>query len=250
MASFAVIIAAAGRSSRFGSQSPHQKKVFRELKGRAIWLRATEAFLNREDVGQILVVVSGDDREWFTQKFNANLAFMNLDIVEGGAERAHSVENALQQLKDDIDHVAIHDAARPLIVKEWIDRIFEAARDHGAAVPAIPISSTVKRVASSAIQETVPRAGLHAAQTPQAFRRELLLEAYAKRGDQNSTDDAQLVEQLGHAVQVVEGSPLNIKITSQDDFRMAGVLLDMLPKEKGLDSLHPFAHDLPKTLFD
>lgn len=243
MPAFAVILAAAGRSSRFGSTAPRDRKVFRELKGRAVWLRSAEAFVNREDVQQVLVVVSPEDEGWFRERFQPNLAFLEIDVVAGGAERADSVQNALSHVRPDIDFVAVHDAARPLIVTSWIDAIFEEAERSGAAISAVPVASTLKRVIDGNITETVSRAGLHAAQTPQVFRRELLLEAYASRGESNSTDDAQLVEQLGHAVTVVPGSPLNIKITTQDDLQMAGALLDVLPKEKQLDALHPFAND-------
>jgi 2-C-methyl-D-erythritol 4-phosphate cytidylyltransferase len=243
MSAFAVILAAAGRSSRFGSTAPRDRKVFRELKGRAVWLRSAEAFVNREDVKQMLVVVSLEDEDWFREKFQPNLAFMEIDVVAGGAERADSVQNALACVRDDIDFVAVHDAARPLIVTKWIDAIFAEAERSGAAIPAIPISSTLKRVSGGNVEETVPRSNLHAAQTPQVFRRDLLLQAYAQRGELTATDDAQLVEQLGHPVAVVTGSPLNIKITTQDDLQMATALLDVLPKDKDLKALHPFAND-------
>lgn len=243
MPKFAVILAAAGRSSRFGSTAPREKKVFRELKGRAVWLRSAEAFLNREDVAQILVVVSPDDVDWFKEKYQPNLAFTEIEVVEGGAERADSVKNALDRTNPDIDYVAVHDAARPLIVSKWIDAVFNAAIETGAAIPGLPISSTLKRVDSGRVIETVPRTGLFAAQTPQVVQRDLLLRAYAERGDLNATDEAGLVENIGEAVAVVDGSPLNIKITSQEDLRVAEKLLDALPQEKALDALHPFADD-------
>lgn len=243
MSKFAVIIAAAGRSSRFGSQSPREKKVFRELQGRPVWLRSVEAFVDRPDVAQTIVIVSPDDLEWFKEKYAPNLGFRDLDIVAGGAERADSVMNALARVQSDIDFVAIHDAARPLIVKQWIDDIFQAAEKHGAAIPATPVSSTLKRVNGGSIVETVPRDKLFAAQTPQVFRRELILEAYARRGDFEATDEASLVERLGHAVHVVTGSPMNIKITTQEDLKIAGVLLGILPREKGLDAIAPSKND-------
>ena len=159
MSKFAVIVAAAGRSSRFGSQTPREKKVFRELKGRPVWLRSVEAFADRPDVFQTIVVVSPEDLEWFREKYAPNLGFRDLDIVEGGAERADSVLNALAKVQSDIDFVAIHDAARPLIVKQWIDDIFQAAIKHGAAIPATPVSSTLKKVDRKSITETVSREG-------------------------------------------------------------------------------------------
>jgi 2-C-methyl-D-erythritol 4-phosphate cytidylyltransferase len=242
MQKFAVILPAAGQSTRFGKDA-RRKKPFVELKGRPVWVRAAEVFLNRDDVVQSLIVIAKDDVEFFKEKFQANLAFMAIEIVEGGAERADSVRNALARVKADVDFVAVHDAARPLIVKKWVDTVFAAAEKSGAAIPAIPISSTVKRVESGRIVETVSRKGLWAAQTPQVFARKLLMDAYAKWDGGEATDEAQLVERLGHAVTIVEGSPLNIKITSQEDFRMAEALQGALPKEQPLGTLHPFADD-------
>ncbi|MBS0204427.1 MAG: 2-C-methyl-D-erythritol 4-phosphate cytidylyltransferase [Planctomycetes bacterium] len=243
MPTFAVILPAAGKSSRFATQQS-KKKVFVELKGRPVWVRTAELFANRDDVVQTILVLSPDDIEWFKEKFRPNLAFMNVEIVAGGAERADSVMNALARVRADVDFVAVHDAARPLIVKDWINRVFRAAQNHDAALLATPVTSTLKRVDSrNQVQETVPRANLWAAQTPQVFRRQLLMDAYSRRGNLQPTDEAQLVEQFGHPVHVVEGSPLNIKITSQDDFRMAEFLLEALPKEKLLGFLHPFADE-------
>src|SRR5262245_9707893 len=224
MPNFAVILPAAGKSSRFQMQK--RKKTFVDLKGRAVWLRAAELFVNRDDVVQTLVVISREDRDWFKEKFAPNLAFMNVDIVAGGSERADSVRNALARVKPEADFVAVHDAARPLLVAEWIDRVFRAAEKSGAAILAAPVTSTLKRVRQDGtIEATVSRAGLWAAQTPQVFRRQLLLDAYAKQGDLQPTDEAQLVEQLGTPVTVVEGSALNIKITTSDDFRLAEAAL-------------------------
>lgn len=243
MSKFAVILPAAGKSSRFATQQS-KKKVFIELKGRPVWVRTAEAFVNRDDVVQTILVVSPDDMDWFKEKFRPNLAFMDIEIVAGGAERGDSVKNALARVRADVDFIAVHDAARPLIVKEWISRVFQAAETHGAALLATPVTSTLKRVGrGDRIEETVSRAHLWAAQTPQVFRRQLLLDAYARQGELQPTDEAQLIEQFGHPVHVVEGSPLNIKITSQDDFRMAEFLLDALPKEKLPGFLHPFADE-------
>ena len=245
MAKFAVILAAAGRSSRFrssslfGTQSPREKKPFRELKGRAVWLRAAEVFQSRDDVEQTLLVLAPVDMEWFREKFQPNLAFMKLDLVAGGEQRADSVQNALDQVNDNIDFVAVHDAARPLITTSWVNEVFDAAQQSGAALPAVPIASTVKRVESGVIEETVPRSGLYAAQTPQVFARDILADAFANRGNFQPTDEAQLVEQTGHPVTIVPGSPLNLKITTQDDLRMAEALLKLLPRENTLDMIGP-----------
>lgn len=241
MPNFAVIVPAAGQSSRFGDS--RRKKPFIELKGRPVWVRAVEMFSNRDDVKQLLIVVSPEDMEFFKEKFRPNLAFMAVEIVAGGKQRADSVKNALARVKADIDFVAVHDAARPLVVKQWIDKVFAAAEQSGAAILASPISSTIKRVENGRIVETVPRDKLWAAQTPQVFRRQLLLDAYARWDGSEATDEANLVERIGHPVTIVEGSPLNMKITTQEDFKMAEALLGALPQEKSLRALHPFADE-------
>lgn len=255
MATFAVILAAAGKSSRFQSKgakilgSGPQKKPFMDLKGRAVWVRSAEIFSNREDVKQLIISVAPDDIDWFKQKFRPNLAFMEIEIVPGGAERADSVQNALARVKSDIDYVAIHDAARPLITDKWVGELFTAAEKHQAVIPAVRVSSTLKRAGKDRqIQETVDRSDLWAAQTPQVFQRQLLLDAYAKRGDFQPTDEAQLVEHLGQPVTIVEGSPMNQKITTAADFRMAEALVNALPKPKGIQALHPFADEEPRGI--
>lgn len=243
MPQFAVILPAAGKSSRFGD--PRGKKPFIDLKGRPVWLRAAEPFLRRDDVVQTLICLAPEDVDWFNEKFRPQLAFTNIELVAGGKERADSVENALKLVRSDVEFVAVHDAARPLIVKAWIDSVFQAAVTHGAAILATPISSTVKRVdREKRIEETVPRDQLWAAQTPQVFERKLLLDAYAKRGAFQPTDEAQLVERVGVRAAVVEGSPFNFKITTADDLKMAEALFDSLPKEKVLKSLHPFSDEM------
>lgn len=248
MPKYAVILPAAGKSTRFKLQK--RKKPFVELQGRAVWLRSAELFVNREDVIQTLIAVSPDDLEWFKEKFEANLAFMNIEVIAGGAERADSVRNALARVRPEADYVAVHDAARPLLVKPWIDSVFEAAAQSGAAILATPIAATLKRVRDDrSIDETVSRAGLWAAQTPQVFRRDWLMEAYAKQGTLQPTDEAQLLEQAGRAVTVVEGSSLNFKITTDSDFQLAEVALNALPKPKLLGALHPFADEEPKGLW-
>lgn len=250
MSTFAVILPAAGRSSRF--RDPHYKKPFAPLAGRSVWLHAAERFLNRADVKQVIVVVSPEDREEFVRKFGANLAIMGVEMCLGGAERADSIQNALAKVRDDIEFVAVHDAARPCIAEKWVDQVFEAAVQTGAAILAVPISATLKRSAGKGgkaaaghplVAETVERAGLWEAQTPQVFRRDLLNKAYAARGGAPSTDDAQLVERLGAPVALVEGSAMNIKITAKEDLRLAEQILKVLPKPKPTGGGNPFADD-------
>jgi len=242
VAKFAVILPAAGKSSRFKDQ--HYKKPFALLGGRAVWLHSAERFLNRDDVVQTVLVIAADDREYFDFKFSSNVAILGITVVVGGAERSDSVENALARVKPEADFVCVHDAARPCLANEWIDKIFGAAERCGAALFAIRVAGTLKRVgADKTIQETVSRQDLWEAQTPQVFRRELLLEAYARREGFQATDDAQLVERLGHPVTIVPGSPINLKIATKEDLRLAEQALKALPKPKLKGPVHPFQDD-------
>ena len=127
MGPFAVILPAAGKSSRFGD--PKQKKIYAELDGRAVWLRAVEPFVNRDDVGQIILAIAAEDRELFERRYRASVAFMNIKVIEGGAERSDTVATALEvrQTRTAI-RIAIHDAARPCLSHELIDAVFAAAR--------------------------------------------------------------------------------------------------------------------------
>lgn len=242
MAQFAVILPAAGKSSRFGD--PKLKKPYAELEGRAVWLRAVEPFINRDDVVQTLVVIDPEDRELFQRRFGPTLAFMNITVLDGGAERADSIEAALARVKPEADFVAVHDAVRPCLIGKWIDKVFAEAEKTGAAILAVPVTATLKQVTpENVIDATLDRKNIWAAQTPQVFRRELLLEAYASRGDTAVTDDAELVESLGHPVSVVEGSALNLKITTQTDLKLARGALKALPQPKVERPAHPFAED-------
>jgi 2-C-methyl-D-erythritol 4-phosphate cytidylyltransferase len=251
MANFAVILPAAGQSRRFREKA--YKKPYAPLGGKAVWLHSAERFMNRPDVKQLLVVIAPEDRELFNQRFGANVAFMGLQLVEGGKERADSIQRALEQVKEGIDFVAVHDAARPCLADPWIDDVFAAAERDGAAILATPVHATLKRVdgqdastkgkGAMRIIETVDRQSLWEAQTPQVFRRELLIEAYAKRGREPATDDAQLVERLGKPVTIVPCSPLNLKITTRDDLKLAEQVIKVLPKPKLEGFQHPFAGD-------
>jgi 2-C-methyl-D-erythritol 4-phosphate cytidylyltransferase len=243
MAKFAVILPAAGRSSRFKDR---EKKPFATLDGRAVWLRTAELFVNRNDVAQCLLVIAADDVEKFRMRYTANIAFMNVKIVPGGRERWESVGNALAELSDEVEFVAVHDAVRPCVTTDLIDSVFAAARTHGAALLASRLTETVKRVDDKLlVRETVDRQGLWLAQTPQVFRRDWLTDAYARRTElgREITDDAQLVEAAGHPVHVVESSPTNVKITTKDDLALAAAILTSRPKPKGDRPFHPFAEE-------
>ncbi len=242
MPKFAVILPAAGQSSRFKHST--YKKPFAPLANRAVWLYSAERFVNRDDVKQVLIVISPEDREDFTSRFGANVAILGIQVVEGGRERADSIERALARVDSSCDLVCVHDAARPCLVDDWIDRVFAAAVKSGAAICALPIAGTIKRVsAGREVVETVPREGLWEAQTPQVFRLDLLREAYARRNGLAATDCAQLVERVGHPVTVVPGSPMNLKIATMEDLRLAEAVQKALPRPRPSGPAHPFAND-------
>src|SRR4029077_15383052 len=162
MAMFAVILPAAGQSSRFKDK---EKKPFAQLDGRAVWLRCAELFITRDDVCQCLIVVATSDQQTFRRRYAANLAFMNVKIVDGGTERFESVANALAVVKPEADFVAIHDAVRPCAPSTTIDAVFAAALQYGAALPGLAVADTLKRVDNQMlVRETVPRIGLWQAQ--------------------------------------------------------------------------------------
>jgi 2-C-methyl-D-erythritol 4-phosphate cytidylyltransferase len=243
MSRFAVILPAAGRSSRFRDKD---KKVFANLDGRAVWLRCAELFITRNDVCQCVVVVAPEDREVFQRRFGANLAFMNIQLADGGRERFESVANALALVKEEAEFVAVHDAARPCLTANLIDGVFAQAAKTGAALLGVPVTDTVKRGdAQNRVQTTLARQGLWLAQTPQVFRRDWLVAAYAARAALKTpvTDDAQLIEAAGHPVHLVAGSTSNIKITTREDLALAEAILKARPKPKAKGPIHPFADD-------
>ncbi len=261
MARFAVILPTAGRSTRFGD--PSRKKTYADLGGRGVWLRASDPFSGRDDVAQIIVAIHPEDRELFDRRYAAEVAFRGITVIEGGAERFDTIALALAAVDPEVDHVAVHDAARPCLTGEQVAAVFAAAVEHGAALLAVPVADTLKRVGpDNRTIETVPRLGLFGAQTPQVFRRALLEEAYAARETLLKsgiaiTDDAQLVEALGHPCTIVLGSAMNLKITTPDDLKLAAAILQSRPKSERSQFLHPFSDhradiptEQPKRTFD
>lgn len=240
-ADIAVIIAAAGKSSRF--RDDHFKKPFIRLDQKAVWLHSAEKFLNRPDVKQVIVVISPEDHEDFMSRFGPNVAILGVDVVHGGKERADSIERGVVKADPAAEFVLLHDAARPCVTDEDIDAVIAAARKHGAAILATPVNATLKSVRNNVVEETVSRENKWLAQTPQVFRRETLIQAFAGRGDAQPTDEAELMEHRGHAVHVVTGSPLNIKITTRRDLKLAQAILKSMPAPKLDAPLHPFADD-------
>jgi len=240
MAKVAVIVPAAGAGKRFGG---NESKVFAKLNESPLFIKTLELFVNRPDVCQTILAIAPDDMEQLKGKYAAHIGLMGIRVVEGGAERYETVQKALAVVSDQADLVAVHDAVRPCVAQEWIDRVFAKAEQTGAAILACPLHGTLKRADKSGrVTETVDRQGLWEAQTPQVFRRQLLIDAYAAidQVPKPITDDAQVVEASGQPVWVVEGDPRNIKITTRGDLALAAALIKSLPKPKVTGPRGPF----------
>jgi len=237
MAKVAVIVPAAGSGKRYGGR---QNKIFERIGGdQPVFLRTLEAFTSRDDVCQTMLVVSEADMPGLKSRFGPNLGFMGVTIVQGGAARSDSVRAALAQLDPAAELVCVHDAVRPCIAQPWIDDVFAEAGKTGAAILAYPVHGTLKKVsAAGVVDETISREDLWEAQTPQVFRTDVLLAAYAS--PKPATDDASLVEAVGHPVSVVMGDPRNIKITTKADLDFAAAVIKTLPKPKDTGFHHPF----------
>ncbi len=231
MPRISVIIAAAGRAERFGGA---ERKTFAKLDGRPVFLRSVEHFITRQDVCQTILAVASDDLDKMKSSYGANLGFMGVKLVEGGTRRCDTVRAGLDVVSDDADLVAVHDASRPCVTADLIDAVFAEAAKTGAAILAAPIVGTIKRVGESmVVEQTEPRAGLFEAQTPQVFRKDVLLDAYAKVDTTRDdiTDDAQIVELSGHPVAIVKSDLTNMKITTKADMALANAILKARPSK-------------------
>jgi 2-C-methyl-D-erythritol 4-phosphate cytidylyltransferase len=240
MPKVAVIIPAAGAGKRFGG---NENKVFAKLNDSPLFIKTLELFVNRSDVCQTILAIAPGDMETLKIKYAAHIGLMGIKVVEGGAERFETVQKALAVVKEEADLVAIHDAVRPCVAQEWLDRVFAKAEQTGAAILACPLRGTLKRTDKAGqIAGTVDRHGVWEAQTPQVFRRQTLIDAYAAidKVPKPITDDAQVVEAAGQPVFVVEGDPRNIKITTRGDLALAAALIKSLPKPKVAGPRGPF----------
>lgn len=217
------VIVAAGLGTRFGSARPKQ---FLEINGRPMIFYTLERFERCAAVDEIILVLSAGEIENF-EKLAAGRSLKKLKkIVAGGRTRAESVFNGLQAVDEQSGTVAVHDGARPLVAPEEIAAALEKANETGAACLVAKVTDTIKRVAGDRILETVDREHLRRALTPQCFKTELLRRAFENADlNESVTDECFLVEKLGVPISFVEGSPLNIKITTPEDFTVAEMLL-------------------------
>lgn len=235
----AAIVAAAGSGSRLGTG---RSKILLDLGGEPLLLRTLRALGASRLIHQIYLAVRSADRLAVQSLLRTSPCPKLRKVVAGGRRRQDSVWQGLKVVPGNVELVLVHDGARPFVSPAIISRCVAAARKMGAAVPAIPIADTVKRGAASSgtrrltcVAETLPRETLWQVQTPQVFRRDLLLAAYrhALRRRLTATDDAALVEAMGHSVALVEGDEVNIKITTPHDLRIARLLVQESHRKGG-----------------
>lgn len=228
MRDLGLVIPAAGVGRRMGSRV---HKPFLDLGGEPILLRTLRCFARLPGMAARVLVLHADDIPWVTRRWGDDLRALGVTaIVAGGARRQDSVENGVAALPPAVRVVLVHDAVRPFVPREVVRRVAEAARRTGASLAALPVVDTVKEVERAGkaslpgrVVRTIPRERIWLAQTPQGFRRDALVEAFAlaRRRHIDATDECVLMERLGVTVEVVEGDPANVKITTPRDLRTA-----------------------------
>ena len=220
------LIPAAGEGNRLKSAV---KKPYVALAQKPILTHTIQRFEQNTAVDEIFVLVNEADFEMCRATVLAPYAFQKVQpLIAGGATRQQSVHNGVRALPADTDFVIVHDGVRPFVTDETIFACLDAAAEWGAAVAAVPVKETIKMAnAEDFIVETPPRERLWTVQTPQVFRKSLLEKAHqiAEEKQLTATDDAALVEHLGHPVKLVNGSYANVKITTPEDLRIANVFL-------------------------
>lgn len=220
------VVAAGGSGSRMGTAMPKQ---FMPLAGVPILLHSLRTLERARSVDAVILVVPASDRQRVLAEVIERYGIKKVrKIVAGGETRQQSVYRGLKETDPADEIVVVHDAARPLVTEDLIERSVEEARKTGGAIVAVPMKDTPKQVGpTGVIKRTMDRSELWLAQTPQTFRRAVLLEAYEKAEVERlqATDDAALVERLGHAVGIVPGSWENLKITTTDDLVIAEAIL-------------------------
>jgi 2-C-methyl-D-erythritol 4-phosphate cytidylyltransferase len=225
-----VIIPAAGLSVRMKAD---KRKPYLVLGDKPIIFHTLEKFFKLPVIKEIILVVNRDDVSSVTEKWSNKLKNYKVSkIIPGGERRQDSVYQGILQINADTEIVLVHDGVRPMVSRNTIETVIEKADEHGAAIVATQIKSTVKKIDPDLnIIETVPRYNLWMAQTPQGFRRDIILNAYDKirNTDIEFTDDAEVVEKGGYAVKIVSGSDDNIKITTREDLQLAESLLLKVP---------------------
>lgn len=214
------IIVAAGNGVRLGAKIP---KAFVKINGKPMIEYSLKAYQSCKHIGEIILVKPP------SHQFNGLIYFDRFPklaaIVSGGKERLDSVRAGLNSVSPKADIILIHDAARPLIKPDKIEAVISAAKKHGAAILASPVTDTIKKAGKGWITGTVDRSGLWKAQTPQGFKKEILERSHFNKRPISATDDSQLVELIKGKVFIVPGDDTNIKVTTPIDLEIASCLL-------------------------
>ena len=243
------IFPAAGASRRMGGGT---NKIFLELGGEPILIRTLKTFSQSPRINFLIVVVSENDVYAVENLLSTAEDLKPYKIVVGGSERQYSIANGLKELPDDAEIVLVHDAARPLISLKVIEDVIDAAEKFGGAIAAVPEKNTIKFVdAENFVTYTPPRSKLVEVQTPQGFRRELLIKAYeqAEADKFLGTDDSSLVERVGDKIKVVTSDYRNIKITTPEDLKIAESLVNpLLPNPNSLIPKIGMGYDVHKLV--
>lgn len=217
------IIAAAGKGTRFGAEKPKQ---FLEIAGKPLIVHTLEKFENCPAIDEIVLVLPADETDNFENLVKSYNLTKLKKIVAGGKTRAESVFKGLQAVDEKCEIVVVHDGARPLVSIEEIAQTIGKAKETGTACLTAKVIDTIKRVKNGKIAETIDRATLRRALTPQCFKIEILREAFENADlSENVTDECFLVERAGFEIAAVEGSAKNIKITTREDFVLAEMIL-------------------------
>jgi len=218
------IIVAAGSGVRLGSSVP---KAFVKIGGRTMLSYSLVTIRQVSSIDEVVITVPAGFEKAARAEVTATGLGVPVKITPGGIERQDSVRIALELTSAESELVIVHDAARPLATPAIFEACLVAAARIGGAIAAIPVADTLKRVGDGSISATVARAGLWQAQTPQAFRRDLLTAAHQRAVIEKiaATDDADLVERIGARVEVVEASTENIKITTRSDLAIVEAII-------------------------
>lgn len=228
---YQVVIVAAGQGARMGADV---NKVLLPLKGEPVIVHTLRVFEHDASCAGIVLVVRRNEAGQFRKLLEEYRIHKIITLADGGSERQESVFNGLNCLKKPEDTIVlVHDGARPFIDRIRIAEVVEAADKHGAALLAVPVKDTIKKVDGHSVQKTLERKSLWAAQTPQAFRLSLITKAYREGAARHlsATDDASLVEQMGVPVVTVMGSYRNIKLTNPEDMIIAEKFLEEREKQ-------------------
>ncbi|MBD8523443.1 MULTISPECIES: 2-C-methyl-D-erythritol 4-phosphate cytidylyltransferase [Lysinibacillus] len=220
---YEVVLPAAGSGKRMGAG---QNKLFLKLLKKPILIHTLEVFQQDPFCTGIWLAVKPEERIYIQELLDEYRITKVKGLPDGGAERQHSVHSCMKEMQQ-VDIVLVHDAARPFITHDIIANLVQSAHDFGAAIAGVRAKDTMKKVRNGVIEETVDRDSLWMIQTPQAFRFDLIVEAedIAEKVGFLGTDEAMLVERLGHTVHIVESSYENVKMTTQEDLLFGEAIL-------------------------